>query len=467
MHGMTSPPPDGVQLEIPPPPPPVRQPFGWIALALVFALLIGSSLAMYFTGEQKPSDPYRNQVRALEFAVLGKDLQALTEDSSKDRDRVEGAFDDIVNEVADQRTSDPKAAWIYAAARTELGRELKPEDIAILRADKDEQLKAVSAIYQAKTLKPEEARELAMKIESDDFLATLTKVHAHEKAGNEAMRKELIPPQKMYVLVAFALLGTGAAAVGLVLWLVYVIRRNTGAWLPGGFPLALPNLVDADRAAVRSVLLILAWQLIPAALLAFLPSGLLPQMMRHVVVGMLGAIGFLLVLRMPIWGIASSLREVVGSLRPLKQKIAWSLGAYIAQVPLLGLAVAMSVALSRLLPEPSHPMTEELAKSRDPGTLALIIVGACILAPFLEEILFRGMLLPAIARVTGSATTGILVSSFLFAAIHPQGIAGWPPLFVVGMMTALVTWQTKSLLPAMILHAIHNGVTLALGLAFL
>ena len=78
--------------------------------------------------------------------------------------------------------------------------------------------------------------------------------------------------------------------------------------------------------------------------------------------------------------------------------------------------------------------------------------------------MFRGTMLPAISRVTKSPAWGIVISSFLFAAIHPQGLVLWLSLATVGAMAAMVTYQTKSLVPAIVLHAVHNFAIMMMGL---
>ncbi|BAU49526.1 abortive infection protein [Sulfurifustis variabilis] len=76
-----------------------------------------------------------------------------------------------------------------------------------------------------------------------------------------------------------------------------------------------------------------------------------------------------------------------------------------------------------------------------------------VLAPVLEEILFRGYLLHRWARKWG-LWRGILASSALFGALHPEplGIA----MFGVGM--AVLYLRTQSLFVPMLAHGIYNGV---------
>jgi membrane protease YdiL (CAAX protease family) len=93
-------------------------------------------------------------------------------------------------------------------------------------------------------------------------------------------------------------------------------------------------------------------------------------------------------------------------------------------------------------------------------------VAAIAVAPAVcEEILFRGLLTPALRRVAGSAVA-IVFSAALFAAIHidgmPDGTSVYyrvPFAFVLGMLLAKIRLDTWSLWPPIIAHATLNATT--------
>lgn len=77
-----------------------------------------------------------------------------------------------------------------------------------------------------------------------------------------------------------------------------------------------------------------------------------------------------------------------------------------------------------------------------------------VLAPLLEELLFRGIILDGYLK-NYSPVNSILISAFLFALIHgnlAQGIGA----FVMGILTGLLYWRTKSLLLCIALHFTNN-----------
>ena len=114
--------------------------------------------------------------------------------------------------------------------------------------------------------------------------------------------------------------------------------------------------------------------------------------------------------------------------------------------------------------QPTHPVVEWLAHP-DWQLLLQVILLASVLAPLVEESMFRGVLYRhlrnATARLgrTASFLVSAVVVSFLFAVIHPQGILAVPALMALAVgLTILREWR-GSLLPSMMVHGIHNGLT--------
>jgi membrane protease YdiL (CAAX protease family) len=85
----------------------------------------------------------------------------------------------------------------------------------------------------------------------------------------------------------------------------------------------------------------------------------------------------------------------------------------------------------------------------------LVALLAVVAAPICEEILFRGMLFPGLLRSV-PRFVAIVWSALLFAVVHP--VAGWPPVFLLGIATAATFSRTAFLPAAMALHAAYNLV---------
>jgi membrane protease YdiL (CAAX protease family) len=115
----------------------------------------------------------------------------------------------------------------------------------------------------------------------------------------------------------------------------------------------------------------------------------------------------------------------------------------------------------------THPVVEYVARPDWWARLQVLLL-ASVIAPIVEETMFRGVLyrhlreassgLGFVFSILGSA---VLVS-FLFAVIHPQGLAAVPPLMALAFMFCLMREWRGSLLPSMIAHGINNGLVLSM-----
>lgn len=86
---------------------------------------------------------------------------------------------------------------------------------------------------------------------------------------------------------------------------------------------------------------------------------------------------------------------------------------------------------------------------------ALLLLCVAVLPGICEETLCRGTLLAGLRKGLGF-TGAALISAFLFAALH---LSPWrfAPQFALGVLLAVVVWRTRSVFPAMLIHAGHNG----------
>lgn len=88
----------------------------------------------------------------------------------------------------------------------------------------------------------------------------------------------------------------------------------------------------------------------------------------------------------------------------------------------------------------------------------LIFIGSVIIAAIAEESLFRGFLQSTLEN-KGDPTRAVILTSVSWAIIHLNPY--WAiPVFVLGVFIGYVAWRTKSLLPAIIIHASYNFLSL-------
>jgi membrane protease YdiL (CAAX protease family) len=94
--------------------------------------------------------------------------------------------------------------------------------------------------------------------------------------------------------------------------------------------------------------------------------------------------------------------------------------------------------------------------------LGLALLIAVCLQPFLEELLFRCFLQPLLVQ-NFRETGGIVLTSFLFAFIHP-GWVTFLPIFCLSLVLGVLYLRTRSFAAVAVVHGLHNGLVLALFL---
>ena len=91
------------------------------------------------------------------------------------------------------------------------------------------------------------------------------------------------------------------------------------------------------------------------------------------------------------------------------------------------------------------------------GWLPALLLGAVIVAPAGEEILFRGFLFRGWVRSNRTVWPAIVVISILWAALHVQyDWTGILQIFVVGLFLGWMRWRSGSTLLTFLLHALFN-----------
>jgi len=124
---------------------------------------------------------------------------------------------------------------------------------------------------------------------------------------------------------------------------------------------------------------------------------------------------------------------------------------------LLGLLL---VALTRLVPPTALDTPLTRLASSETGYWALLLV-ALVLAPPIEEFVFRGVLYEGL-RARMPAAAAMLVVTVLFTALHATELVHYPPGFLLiallSVATLLLRAATGSLFPAVAAHLVYNAV---------
>jgi sodium transport system permease protein len=152
------------------------------------------------------------------------------------------------------------------------------------------------------------------------------------------------------------------------------------------------------------------------------------------------------------------LRDVLSLRRPTAGALAG--GALLGAGLIVPVVRGLMPLQSRFLPMPEDLLglfDEAFHSMSVPMQVVLIALspGVC------EELTFRGAFLGLLRR-TGGTRAAVVASSLFFALIH-LSVYRFAPTFLLGLVLAGVVVRTRSIFPAMVLHAVYNGLAVTLG----
>lgn len=158
-------------------------------------------------------------------------------------------------------------------------------------------------------------------------------------------------------------------------------------------------------------------------------------------------------------------------LRHRRQSI-YSVGLIFSGMPLnlvLGVAACIVIYGLILIAMPlmflAFPdVMEQMAENADvlmdavPRLSTLGFAGLSLLIGVYEEVMFRGFLMTRLRRATGSWTLSVLLSTAVFTALHAidQVSVALVLIATLSMVFSLVTIWRRSIIPAIVAHALFN-----------
>lgn len=251
--------------------------------------------------------------------------------------------------------------------------------------------------------------------------------------------------------------------LGTILLLIWVIRR---AWRPRKFSLRdTPG--RPSRLTVLHVLgAFLVWQFAGEAarlLLRFTPLEephllLLANVLRQ-------AIGIAAVLLLAAGTFRRGLGGGMGlSLRHWVFDTLRGLYAMLAAFPLcIGSAMLVGWLLEQVRPEwvQPHSLLTALGAVSMPWK-TLVVLSAVVLAPLVEELLFRGLLQSLLRKYLDHPWHAVLLTSAVFALFHLNTPQNTPALFLLSLVLGYNYERCGRLWAPILCHAVFNGIMILL-----
>lgn len=146
------------------------------------------------------------------------------------------------------------------------------------------------------------------------------------------------------------------------------------------------------------------------------------------------------------WGraLSTGLRCYLGTLIPIS---------------LISIFSLLVLQWSGRLPEPQQAI-QLFMDAETTGEMINLCIFAIVIAPVVEEFVFRGFLYPVIKTHLGRGAA-LAVTAILFGASHAHGLS-FLPLTGLGLVLALVYDQSGRIAYPILLHGIFNSVTCAI-----
>lgn len=156
---------------------------------------------------------------------------------------------------------------------------------------------------------------------------------------------------------------------------------------------------------------------------------------------------------------ADARRRATYRLRPVARTAApWIVPAALSMIAVV---MAALVVLPRVIPIPPEKNTFLDAYLRKPLGPAAVFLMVALIAPLLEEFLFRGWMQRTIERRT-TAWRAIALTALAFGLVHID-LFGLPLRIAFGLASGYLAWSTRSIWPSVVLHGAYNGALVILG----
>lgn len=197
------------------------------------------------------------------------------------------------------------------------------------------------------------------------------------------------------------------------------------------------------------------------------PTGRALMMLCGQVIGYLLPVGYLLgmvIHRQQGWR-AFGLWPVAA--RHFKTAILATLVALPVVMALSSLGAAATILLGNPPPEAGHELLKLINEPDARYAGLLVTISAVVVAPFVEELLYRGLLQTFMLQRLGTHKRWaiLLIVAFIFSAVHQGSVhpAMFPALFALGLILGWLYETTGSLVPPILVHALFNAINLILA----
>jgi membrane protease YdiL (CAAX protease family) len=156
-----------------------------------------------------------------------------------------------------------------------------------------------------------------------------------------------------------------------------------------------------------------------------------------------------------IWCAATRPAAMVRLLRPAG--VVWFFAALAAAVCTLAVAFGFIETLHRFVGVPKLSYSEPFLEAGYGKWVVFLLIA--VQPAVFEELAFRGFVLTSL-RPTLSDVEAVVVSAMLFMTLHISP-AAFPHTLAMGLAAGFIRLRSRSLLPCMVMHFVHNSAVIA------
>jgi membrane protease YdiL (CAAX protease family) len=252
---------------------------------------------------------------------------------------------------------------------------------------------------------------------------------------------------------------------GLMLFAAWLLRTSLGRTALSGAPLR-PNTL----APYVILIFFYMWQVIPLLLNSLLGMSLedRPQWQGWLVKNGVMCASYGLTVLIILVGVSQAfVQKLTGfglGLRTIPRDFVRAVMILFCIWPVVLAMIVGTTYVGKTFVDPEYEIEQhqELKVLMDFPQLAskvMVVLLAIVMAPLVEEMLFRGILQSVIRSYIDLPWLAIAVSSLVFAIVHMNNPEHWPALFVLAMAMGYAYERSGSLWQSIFIHSLFNGIT--------
>lgn len=126
------------------------------------------------------------------------------------------------------------------------------------------------------------------------------------------------------------------------------------------------------------------------------------------------------------------------------------------------LCIFGNILISLFLDITNNPISKAFEEATDDATIIALVISVVVIAPILEELFFRGLVLWLTNKIARNVVVAIIVQAMLFGIAHMNLVQG---IYAVGagIILGYIRVRYETLLASMIVHLLMNVNSLIFG----